>query len=408
MVKNRLIAFVGIVIMYSFTNIDAQEKGYGDWLDGFTTYPSMRERRVLVLVNACRTAPESYRDAYIGSYSILLPQTYPAVDPLYWHLDLNRSARIHCIDMANNHGLSHSSSDGTSWDARIKSYYTKSGNLGENIASGSSDAFGTMKQWITDGNPPAADNSGSDGHRANIMNSRYKEMGNGYAYGPIRYNYFWTQDFSGGASTYTTPISAAAHFVLSNATQFMAIYKDPTGLAPVKAEVIIDSTPHTLTLLIGTAQRGTYSVSLAKASDCRYYYFQFVTGDNATWRHPQAGMLITQGEGSCDKEYLDPDSANGIAWSPHTIKETLHYVYTRAGGRGVLIVTLAGEEFAPQTLRICNSKGRFVLQQPWHDDGAVNGLRQCVATLTLPPGICFLHVQTHDDRTVICKLIVTR
>jgi hypothetical protein len=58
------------------TAAGAQQRGYGDKWD---SVPSLRERQLLVLTNACRMAPVQYRDAYIGSgYQILLPANYPA------------------------------------------------------------------------------------------------------------------------------------------------------------------------------------------------------------------------------------------------------------------------------------------------------------------------------------------
>lgn len=308
-----VIILVHILFLFPFSLI-AAERGYGDWLVDYPGHPEMRERRILVLTNSCRFAPTEYRDKYIGNYNILLPKNYPSTNALYWHIDLNRVARLHAKDMADNHGLNHHSSDSTPCFERIRKYYKKSGTLAENIATGGKDAWHSMKQWIMDGNPdPAPDNSGKDGHRRGIMNSRYKELGAGYAYGKQKYYHFWVQDFSGGTPDYDNPISGAAHFIMSqDSTQFIATYKDPQGGTPQKATVNIDNTEYSLTILLGQATKGTFHTVLGGASDCRYYYFVFTDSQNKTWRHPEFGRLVTLGEGSCDKEYEPPGSTFDI------------------------------------------------------------------------------------------------
>jgi hypothetical protein len=123
-----------------------QQRGNGDRVDSF---PGFNERQLLVLTNACRMAPAQYRDLYIGNYQVLLPGNYPAVQPLFWNLALNKSSHAHSVDMADNCGLQHPSCDGTAWNTRIQSFYNnKNGTLGENIATGNQTALATAKQWI--------------------------------------------------------------------------------------------------------------------------------------------------------------------------------------------------------------------------------------------------------------------
>ena len=54
--------------------------GYGDQSNG---YPNQQERELHLATNVVRTAPQEFRDTYIGSYNILLPQNYPPVNPIY-------------------------------------------------------------------------------------------------------------------------------------------------------------------------------------------------------------------------------------------------------------------------------------------------------------------------------------
>ena len=58
---------------------------------------------------------------------------------------------------------------------------------GENIAAGHASAQETVEQWMN-----------SDGHRENILNPRFRELGVGYAYEDYStYQHYWVQLFRG-------------------------------------------------------------------------------------------------------------------------------------------------------------------------------------------------------------------
>jgi uncharacterized protein YkwD len=65
-------------------------------------------------------------------------------------------------------------------------YWGHSGqNVGENIAAGQSSPGEVMSSWM-----------GSDGHRANILNPGYTQVGAGYAYcATSQYGHYWTLQF---------------------------------------------------------------------------------------------------------------------------------------------------------------------------------------------------------------------
>ncbi len=282
--------------------------GYGDPPAAYPGYPNWHERSLIVLTNACRFDPVGYRNAYVGAAytTILQPSVYPAVGPVYWNIDLNRSSRAHATDMASKCGLQHNSCNGTDAFVRINSYYTQSGNLAENIASGNSSPLATMKQWVMDGNPPAADGSGTDGHRKNIMSSAYHELGAGYDSGKVQYSYFWVHDFGGGSSPYAPfPIIAGSHFFIdANKTTFMAAYFDASGKAPQQALVVINGVSLPLTRTLGKSASGSYQVLTDKFTLCRTYYFSFIDGAGKAWRYPQVGSFSTILEGSCAYDYI--------------------------------------------------------------------------------------------------------
>lgn len=279
------------------------EAGYGDLQDSL---PTQREREVLFATNAVRMDPIGFRDTYIGTAAtILLPENYPAVGPVWYNHDLNRAAHFHSSEMASTCGMTHNSCDGTSFSARVRSYYKASSSIAENVASGVSSGIGTVIQWLRDDNSqrvPAADNSGADGHRKNIMNKQYNEIGTGYSYSSSRqYYHFWTQDFGGGTGAgYKIP--AGSHFIAPNRTSilsFGANYFDLSGKPPVKAAVVIDNKEFLLSLSLGKAAAGTYIYSMNNDSKPHCYYFIFIDASGTQIRYPQTTTLSTGETGSC-------------------------------------------------------------------------------------------------------------
>ncbi|MFC9294253.1 CAP domain-containing protein [Streptomyces sp. NPDC057011] len=93
---------------------------------------------------------------------------------------LTKAAQDHSADMAAHNTMSHTGSDGSDPGQRI----TRAGyawqTYGENVAYGYSTAAKVMEGWMN-----------SPGHRANILNCSFKEIGIGLAQ-PGQY---WTQDF---------------------------------------------------------------------------------------------------------------------------------------------------------------------------------------------------------------------
>ncbi|MFK0158385.1 CAP domain-containing protein [Streptomyces sp. NPDC090499] len=94
---------------------------------------------------------------------------------------LSKVAQAHSEDMALHQNMSHAGSDGSSPGDRITSAgYTWSA-YGENVAYGYASADQVMAGWMA-----------SPGHKANILNCTFKEIGVGLA----QPNSYWTQDFA--------------------------------------------------------------------------------------------------------------------------------------------------------------------------------------------------------------------
>ncbi|MFF5142733.1 CAP domain-containing protein [Streptomyces sp. NPDC013157] len=116
--------------------------------------------RVLELVNAER--------GKVGCSALTLNTT------------LTKVAQAHSEDMALHQNMSHSGSDGSSPGDRITGAgYTWSA-YGENVAYGYASPEQVMAAWMA-----------SPGHKANILNCAFKEIGVGLA----QPDSYWTQDF---------------------------------------------------------------------------------------------------------------------------------------------------------------------------------------------------------------------
>jgi uncharacterized protein YkwD len=107
-------------------------------------------------------------------------------DPLKINEQLDLAADQHTLDQASMNKMSHTGSNGSNMGDRIKNAGYVFSSAGENVAYGFGDAAAVMNGWMN-----------SEGHRQNILNPNYKEIGIGYALGADGRPY-WTQDF--GAS----------------------------------------------------------------------------------------------------------------------------------------------------------------------------------------------------------------
>ena len=278
--------------------------GYGEKVD---TIPMWQERAVLVLTNACRLAPVVYRDRFIKNETILLPKNYPPVPPLYWNRNLNAAARFHCVEMGFVCGMSHDC-NGITFEERVRGFYSSSSYIGENIAQGYQNPQDVVNGWLIDGRSAAeaAPDGNGDGHRKNIMSSRFGEIGCGYfqtGTGRDATNY-WCQDFGGGKSEFSYhPVPAASHLFFSkdSITFFANLYDTIQQITRIT--LYLEKTYYQLECVLGTNYAGTYSVSLPVASSCRSYRFKLMKTDGSTIYYPEKGMFLTTGEGQCTDDY---------------------------------------------------------------------------------------------------------
>ena len=109
--------------------------------------------------------------------------------PLTLNSQLVDAAQDHSSDMAQDDFFSHTGADGSNVGSRVQDSGYQYSTTGENIAAGQTTAEEVVEGWMN-----------SPGHRANILNPDFTEIGIGYEYlendtGSVNYNHYWTQVF---------------------------------------------------------------------------------------------------------------------------------------------------------------------------------------------------------------------
>jgi uncharacterized protein YkwD len=139
------------------------------------------------------------------------------------NVELNAASLGHSRDMALQDFFSHTGRDGSApWDrAREVGYEART--MAENIAAGYSTPEQVVQGWIN-----------SAGHRANLLNASFRELGVGYFFlsndtGSVNYRHYWTQMFGSGDLNPSSNLSAASSLTLASANL------DLSGLLDTKA-----------------------------------------------------------------------------------------------------------------------------------------------------------------------------
>ena len=119
--------------------------------------------------------------------------------PLSYNQELTVAARRHSQDMGDRNYFDHTSLDGRKFYERITDAGYNYQTCGENIAAGYATPEAVVEGWMN-----------SDGHRANILDPDYCDIGVGYAAvnGSDLYHY-WTQDFGRRAGVTQCPDAVA-------------------------------------------------------------------------------------------------------------------------------------------------------------------------------------------------------
>ena len=158
--------------------------------------PAIVSTPVTLAITSTSITVESPKEPSSGNYFInrVLELTnaqrlQAGLVPLTLNSKLNNSAQAHSEDMALHDFFDHKGSNGSSMSDRALASGYQFYRLGENIAAGYATPEDVVQGWLN-----------SPGHRANILNPNYREIGIGYYYlandtGNVNQNYYWTQDF---------------------------------------------------------------------------------------------------------------------------------------------------------------------------------------------------------------------
>lgn len=122
--------------------------------------------------------------------------------PLKLNNRLMNTAEGHSQSMAMNDFVGHKDpTDGSSSQDRVEDSGYEWSRWGENVAAGQSTPEDVINGWMN-----------SPGHRSNVLNPNFTEMGIGYEFlvddnGSVNYNHYWTQVFG-------TPLSNSNNTVV--------------------------------------------------------------------------------------------------------------------------------------------------------------------------------------------------
>ncbi len=141
------------------TNTNDQSNGS---LDQYQ--PSQYEKKVVQLVNDERAKK--------------------GLEPLEMNNRLSGLAHMKSKDMADNNYFSHTSPTYGSPFEMMKQFDFNYRTAGENIAAGQRTPESVVQGWMN-----------SPGHRANILNENFTQIGVGYVEGSGQYGTYWTQEF---------------------------------------------------------------------------------------------------------------------------------------------------------------------------------------------------------------------
>jgi uncharacterized protein YkwD len=159
------------------------------------------ERQIVTLVNQERTSR--------------------GIPPLKRNDALDAAAYGHSQDMGVNDFVSHTGSDGSSPDERIRDAgYTNLDWWGENVAAGHPSPEDVMYDpefgWMN-----------SKDHRTNILREQFREIGVGYYYdaddtypdGVWGYKHYWTQTFGSRSGVYPVIVNSEAYSTTSSTVE---------------------------------------------------------------------------------------------------------------------------------------------------------------------------------------------
>jgi len=145
-------------------------------------------RRVLVLIACCffLFSESVYADVEDDVIDLVnAERAAVGLHPFNYNSNLAAAARDHSEDMGWQDYFSHTGLDGSSPADRVTAAGYSYNRLGENIAAGQPTPEIVVDAWMA-----------SPGHKANILDPDFCDIGVGYAYvADSTYRHYWTQNF---------------------------------------------------------------------------------------------------------------------------------------------------------------------------------------------------------------------
>jgi uncharacterized protein YkwD len=166
-------------------------------------------------------APQSIAQGFIARVVELTNQerAKAGLQPLVLDAGLSNAAQAHSQDMASRNYFGHTGLDGSTVGQRLAAAgYSPLDWYGENIAAGQPTPEDVVAAWMS-----------SPGHRANILQAQYHNIGVGYAYSAsATYRHYWTQDFGSHGTTAPTPTPTPKPVVRWSQWRFLPIFRNTT------------------------------------------------------------------------------------------------------------------------------------------------------------------------------------
>jgi hypothetical protein len=273
--------------------------GYGESAssgDGGPELPSAEERALHLFTDRLRADPAA-ADADFADL--------PAVRPLVRGSELGEAARFYASDMAENGCFppDHSSCDGTPFGTRLAEFYSGAA-IGENIAAGYGDAESTILDgWLR-----------SDGHRANMLDDGWIELGTGHARGGGMP--YWVQDFGSRSGVEEPGITSATAWPLEpspgDAITIHAAFHDAEGAAPAGLRVGLGGSCRDLSPDRGARASGTWARDLEAPGEdgCHPWALAVTRADGSVVRYPSTGaLLLPVGDAACAAWTAEEDAS---------------------------------------------------------------------------------------------------
>ena len=241
--------------------------------------------------------------------------------PLRYDASLTAAARDHSQDMGLNDYFDHTSQDGRSPGNRITAAGYSWNTYGENIAAGYATPAAVVSGWMN-----------SPGHRANILNSNFCDLGVGYAHVPSStYGHYWTQDFGRKSGVSSCP-EAATYVITATVGAGGSINPDGNISVDQGDSQTFTITPHPGNrideLTVDNQSKSiTTSYTFSNVNSDHSIDVTFALNQSPPTAHAGSDQAVTEGDTVTldGSQSSDPDDA------------VVRYEWTRLSGPGVTL-----------------------------------------------------------------------